>query len=103
MRGGEALARLLEARAEAEREARGHFIGALALLAEKIERAAETPARGQLVDAAAQDQDAITHLLGKSAAEVRDVLIKFTAGLDDEFGGGGRRGGANVGDEIGDG
>src|SRR3989449_9096279 len=39
--GGETLARLFEARAKAEREARSNLIGALALLAEKIERAAE--------------------------------------------------------------
>jgi len=37
----EAFARLLEARAKAERKPRSHLIGALALLAEKIERAAE--------------------------------------------------------------
>src|SRR4029077_20887189 len=32
-----------------------------------------------------------------------DVLVKFAARLDDELGGGGRRGSANIGDEIGDG
>jgi len=45
MGGGETLARLLEARAKAKGEARTHFIGALALLAEEIERAAKTAAR----------------------------------------------------------
>src|SRR6266403_1350815 len=41
MSGGETFARLLEARAKAEGEARSHFIGALALLAEEIERTPE--------------------------------------------------------------
>src|SRR5258708_26993815 len=68
MRGGEAFARLLEARPEAEGKARSHFIGALALLAEKIERAAESAPRGELVDATAEHQDAIAHLFGESAA-----------------------------------
>src|SRR5260370_12839867 len=56
MSGSEALARLIEARAKAEREARSHFIGALALLAEEIERASETAARGKFVDAAGKFQ-----------------------------------------------
>ena len=56
MSGSEALARLIEARAKAEREARSHFIGALALLAEEIERAAETAARGKFVGAAGKFQ-----------------------------------------------
>jgi len=56
MGDGEAFARLLEARAKAEGEARSHFIGALALLAKEIERAAETAARGEFVDAAGQFQ-----------------------------------------------
>src|SRR5712692_1426525 len=59
MRGGEAFARLFEARAKAEGEARGHLIGALALLAQKIERAAETAPGGKLVDAAGKFQQAI--------------------------------------------
>src|SRR5260370_10908091 len=52
MRGGEAFARLFEARAKAEGEARCHLIGALALLAEEIERAAKAAGRGKLMDAA---------------------------------------------------
>src|SRR5712692_9608284 len=55
----EAFARLFEARAKAEGEARGHLIGALALLAQKIERAAETAPGGKLVDAAGKFQQAI--------------------------------------------
>ncbi len=56
MRGSEAFARLLEARAKAEGKARRHLIGALALLAEEIERAAEAAARGKLMDAAGKFQ-----------------------------------------------
>src|SRR2546427_8363354 len=101
--GGETLARLFEAGAEAEGEARSHFVGALALLAEEIERAAETAASGKFVNAAAQDEDAIAHLFGKSIAENGNVLVKFAARLNDKLGGGGWRRGANVGDKIGDG
>src|SRR3989441_280359 len=81
MSGVEAFARLLEARAKAEREARGHLIGALALLAEKIERAAEARARGKLVDAAGQFQQAVTDQAGEGFAQVGDMLIEFTAGV----------------------
>ena len=54
--GREALARLFEARAKAERESRSHLVGALALLAEEIERAAESAAGGKLVDVAGKFQ-----------------------------------------------
>jgi len=54
--GGEALARLFEARAEAEGETRSHFVGALALLAKEIEWSAETVAGGKLMDAAGKFQ-----------------------------------------------
>src|SRR6266700_2121432 len=103
MRGVEAFARLLEARAETEREARSHLIGALTLLAEKIERAAEARARGKLVDAARQFQQAVTDQAGEGFAEFGDMFIEFTAGLDNKLGGRGRSGGADIGDEIGDG
>src|SRR6266851_1667474 len=102
MRGVEAFARLLEARAETEGKARGHLIGALTLLAEKIERAPEARARGKLVDAARQFQKAVADQAGEGFAQVGDMLIEFTAGLDDKLGGGGRSGGADVGNEIGD-
>src|SRR5690349_22218380 len=55
------------------------------------------------MNAAAEDENSVAHLLGESAAKIGDVVVEFTAGLHDELGGGGRRGGANVGDEIGDG
>src|SRR6266446_3158456 len=103
MRGVEAFARLLEARAKAECEPRGHLIGALALLAEKIERAAETRARRKLVDAARQFQQAVADQPGKDFAQVGDMLIEFTAGLNDKLGGRGRSGGADIGDEVRDG
>ena len=70
---------------------------------EQVQGAAETAAGGEFVDAAALDQDAIAHLVGEGGAEVGDVLVEFAAGVDDEFGGGGWRRGAHVGDEIGDG
>jgi|SRR5213593_3890934 len=103
MRGVEAFARLVEARAETERKPRSHLIGALTLLAEKIERAAEARARGKLVDAAGQFQQAVTDQAGEGFAQVGDMLIEFTAGLDDKLGGGGRSGGADIGDKIRDG
>ena len=89
--GVEAFERLLEALSKAKSQARGHFIGALALLAEQIERAAKTGARGEFVYAAAENQDAIAYLLGESAAQVGDVLVEFAARLHYEFGGSGRR------------
>src|SRR2546427_4799077 len=97
MRGVEAFARLLEARAKAERKPRSHLIGALALLAEKIERAAETRARGKLVDAARQFQQAVADQPGEGFAEFGDMLIEFTAGLDNKTRGGGRGGGGGTG------
>ena len=53
MRCGESLADVLDVGAQGVGEAGGHFIGALALLAEQIERAAETTAASKFVDAAA--------------------------------------------------
>ncbi len=41
----EAFARFFKLRAQAEREARGHLVGALALLTEQIQRAAEAASR----------------------------------------------------------
>src|SRR5260370_26658547 len=99
MRGVEAFARLLEARAETEGKARGHLIGALTLLAEKIERAPEARARGKLVDAARQFQKAVADQAGEGFAQVGDMLIEFTAGVGCKLGRGGRRGGAGNGQE----
>ena len=58
---------------------------------EKVERAAEPTTAGEFVDAAAEDQDAIAHLFGEGATELRYVLVEFAAGLHHEFRGGGRR------------
>ncbi len=69
---------------------------------EQVERAAETAAAGQLVNAAAELEQAIADEAGERFAEIGDVLIEFAAGLHNELGGGGRRGSAHVGDEIGD-
>src|SRR5256885_7797847 len=102
MRGGVALARLFEARAKTESEARSHFVGALALLAQKIERTAEAAARTEFMDAAAENEDAITNLIAERLAKVGDMFIEFTARLHDEFGGGAGSGSANVRDKIGD-
>src|SRR5260221_13712461 len=102
MRGGVALARLFEARTKAKGEARGHFIGALALLAQQIERTAESAARTEFVHAAAENEDAVANLIAERLAKVGDVIIEFTARLQDKFGGGVGSGSANVRDEIGD-
>src|ERR1700683_946861 len=101
--GGEAFAGQFEVGAQPMGEARSHFVGALALLAEQIERAAETAAGSELVNAATQDQDAISHLFGERSAEFGDLFIEFAPCLDNEFGGSRRRGGAYVGDKVGDG
>src|SRR5215813_660817 len=103
MRGGVVVARTFEAIAEAVREARSHFIGALAPLAKQFERAAETTACTEFVNAAAQNENAIAHLFDKRFAKIVDVLIEFAAGLHDEFRGSGGSGRANVRDKIGDG
>ena len=58
-------------------EAGGHFVGALALLAEQIERTAETAAGAEFVDAAALDKNAIAHLIDESLAQVGDVFVEF--------------------------
>src|SRR3989442_8825065 len=96
MRGVEAFARLLEARAKAERKPRSHLIGALTLLAEKIERAPEARARGKLVDAARQFQQAIADQAGEGFAEFRDMLIEFTAGFEHKPRRPRRRGGTDI-------
>src|SRR5260370_42559665 len=96
MRGVEAFARLLEARAETEGKARGHLIGALTLLAEKIERAPEARARGKLVDAARQFQKAVADQAGEGFAQVGDMLIEFTAGVDGTRAAGAHGGGAGA-------
>src|SRR5258707_14710998 len=101
MRGGVALARLFEARTKAKGEARGHFIGALALLAQQIERTAESAARTEFVHAAAEDEDAVANLIAERLAKAGDVLIEFTARLHDKFSGGAGSGTANARDEIG--
>ena len=77
--------------AEGVSEARGQFVGALALLAEQVERPAESATAGQFVDAAAEDEDAIAQLVGEGGAQVGDVLVEFAAGLDDKFRSGRRR------------
>ncbi len=103
MQRGEAFARLFEARAQAEREPRCHFIRALALLAEEIEWAAEAAAGGKFVDALAEIEKTVTDEAGERFSQIGDVFIELAAGLDDEFGGGGGRGSANIGDKIRDG
>src|SRR5690348_926982 len=103
LREREAFARCVETLGKPASQAAGEVIGALALLAEQIERAAKTAAAGEFMHAPAEDKDAVAHLLGEGAAEIGDVLIEFAARLHDDFRGGGRRGSANVGDEIGDG
>ena len=103
MRGSETFAGLFEAGAEALCEARGHFVGALALLAEQVKRAAEAATSGQFVNAARGSEQTIADQAGDGFAQVGDVLVELAAGLHDDFGGGGGRGGAHVGDEIGDG
>ena len=103
VRGSEAFAGLFEAGAESAGQAGGEFVGALALLAQEIERAAEPATASQFVDAAGGFEQAVTHQAGEIVAQVGEVLVEFAAGLQDEFGGGGRGGGAHIGDEIGDG
>src|SRR6267154_2264341 len=84
-------------------EARAEFIGALALLAQEIERSAKAATAGKFVNAAAELQQAVAHQAGERFLQVGDVLVKFAASLHHDLGGSGRSGGANVGDEIGDG
>ncbi len=64
VRSRETAARMLEVCAQALRQARGELVGALALLAEEIERAAKASAAGKLVDAAAQLEQAVAHEAG---------------------------------------
>src|SRR5258708_14630540 len=103
MRGGEAFAQFFKLRAKAEREARGHFIGTLALLAEEIERTAKTAPGGKLMNAPAELEQAVANLGGQGFAQVSNVLVKFAAGLDDKVGGGRGRGSADIGNQNGDG
>jgi len=91
MSGGVTLAAALKVGAEELGEARGHFVGALALLAEEIEGAAEAAAAGEFVDAAAENEDAVAHLIGEGAAQVGYVFVEFAARLDHEFSSCGRR------------
>src|SRR5260221_10395378 len=103
MRGGKTFARFFKLRAKAEREARGHFIGTLALLTEEVERAAKTAAGGKLVDSPAKFEQAIADLRGQGFAQVGNMLVEFAARLDDELRRRGWRGSADIGDKISDG
>src|SRR5207302_9310847 len=100
MGGGVALAGLFESRAKTQREARSHFVGALPLLAQKIERTAEAAARTEFMNATAENEDAITNLIAERLAKVGNMFVEFTARLHDKFGGGARSGSANVRDKI---
>jgi hypothetical protein len=99
----EAFTRGFEIGAEAASEARNHFIGSLTLLAKQVERAAETSASSERVNAAGRFQESITNQTGESFAKIEDMFVEFAARVDDELSGCGGRGSANVGDEIGDG
>src|SRR5262249_54300973 len=70
---------------------------------QKIEWAAKTAARGKFVNAAAQHENAIAHLIGERGAEFGNMLIEFAARLHDELGRGRRSRSAHVRDKIGDG
>src|SRR5262249_2889202 len=87
--------------AEAVREARSHFIGALALLAKQIERTAEGAAGAEFVHATAENKNAIANLFSERLLQVGDVLIEFAARLHDEFGSSGWSRSADVRDKIG--
>src|SRR2546430_11212152 len=79
--GGETLARLFEAGAKTEGQARSHFISALALLAQEIEGAAEPSARGKLVDMAGEIHQGITEQSSPRFAPVCKVLFQIATGL----------------------
>src|SRR5256885_12863196 len=81
--GGETLARLFEARAKTEGQARSHFIGALALLAQEIEGAAEPSARGKLVDMAGEIPQARTGQSRQRFSQDCGVLFSISTGLYD--------------------
>ncbi len=55
------------------------------------------------MEGAREHENAIAKLLLHAGVEFGEVLIEFAASLNDEFGGGGRSGGAHVGNKIGDG
>src|SRR5262249_33716504 len=93
----------VELRAQAVRELRGHGVDALAELAKHFEGTVEAAAILEFVDFVGKFENLIAQRIRHGQKQVGDVLVEFTARLHDEFGGGGRRRGANVGDEIGDG
>lgn len=99
----ETLGAQREIGAQGVSDAGGHFVGALALLTEEIERATEAAAGAEFVDTAALDENAVADLIGERLAQVGDVFVEFAARVDDEFGGGGWSGCADIGDKIGDG
>src|SRR5260370_37387622 len=68
---GEGAGCIVEVCAEAVHQARGEVVGALALLAEHVERAAESAAARKLVDAVAELEQAIADEAGERLAQVR--------------------------------
>ena len=69
---------------------------------QQIERAAEAAACAELVDAPAQNQNAIAHLIEQRLSQVGNVFVEFAACIDDKFGCGRRSGRTDIGNEIGD-
>src|SRR5262249_9643120 len=80
-----------------------HFVGPLALLAEKIQRTSEPAACAEFVNASAQHKNAIAELVAEGLLQVSDVSIEFAARLNDKFRGSGRSGRADVRNKISDG
>ncbi len=65
--------------------------------------AGEGAVLGQFGEGLASHEEAVAHGAGEALVQGGGLFFDFLARADDEFGGRGRRGSAQVGDEVGDG
>ena len=76
---------MLEAAAQRIAEARGEFVGALAMLAEQVIETAETAMGFEFVEACAAGEQYDTHVLHERAPELLDVAQDFIARAHHDF------------------
>ncbi len=82
---------------------RGQFVGVLTLAAQQILQLAQAAMHAEFAQAVASFEQLIAHVLRELLPQIGQVAVKLEARTHDEFGGGGRSGGAQVGREIGNG
>src|ERR1022692_2254976 len=93
----------LEQRAQEIAQVEFEFVDARGLAAHGAVQQSQRPFDRLLLPAARQHSQVVAHGVHQLLLEAGDAVEQFLAGADDHLGGGRGRGGAQVGDEIGDG